>query len=172
MKKLAEEAGSSLRMLDHTEAYKLLTDSNLEDILEYAIKCDNPGISASDIKDTKTSILYDASKTTTSDGFWATISRRFASETTGDAWVICCNASDGRIFELDELVTWCKTAPDSATLNGVSKSEILAMDESTRFDFLKNLSKSEFADAKVYVNEKGYIVGRSYEGTALEGYIN
>ena len=40
MKSLSEKAGSKVRMIDHTEASKLLTDSKFESILNFEWKCE------------------------------------------------------------------------------------------------------------------------------------
>ena len=124
---LAEKAGSRVRMIDHTEAYKFLSHEDFESIFEEAVKTDNPKIDVKSqvFKDLHDSILFDASSGSftegswkASDGFWSIVSRRFASETSGDAYALVSNALPDRIFATDELKTLLETLPDGAKICG------------------------------------------------------
>ena len=44
IKNLSDNSGSYTRMINRTQAYKLLDDKEFKDILTYAIKCDNPNM--------------------------------------------------------------------------------------------------------------------------------
>ncbi len=123
----SNDSGSFVRMINRTEAYRLLSDEQFNHILEYAIKCDNPNISMQEMKKQIGDILNDASryengKWIKTDGFWARISRRFAAETTGDAYSLCGTAAGDRIFAMDELPSWLKNAPDDAKMGGFTKA--------------------------------------------------
>ena len=123
----SNDSGSFVRMINRTEAYKLLDDKKFKNILQYAIKCDNPNISTPEVIAQVEDILYDASryengKWIKTDGFWAKISRRFAAETTGDAYSLCGTAAGDRIFAMDELPSWLKNAPDGAKMGGYTKA--------------------------------------------------
>ena len=126
-KALADKAGSKVRMIDHTEAYKFLSHEDFESIFEEAVKTDNPKIDVKSqvFKDLHDSILFDASSGSftggtweASDSFWSIVSRRFASETSGDAYALVSNALPDRIFATDELKTLLETLPDGAKICG------------------------------------------------------
>ena len=94
---LAEKAGSRVRMIDHTEAYKFLSHERFDSIIEKAISFENPKLDTGSqvFKDLHDSILFDASSGSftggtweASDSFWSIVSRRFASETTGDVYAL------------------------------------------------------------------------------------
>ena len=173
IKNFSNDSGSFVRMINRTEAYRLLNDEDFEGILQYAIKCDNPNISTPELIAQVKDILYDASryengKWIKTDAFWARISRRFAAETKGDAYSLCGTADGDRIFAMDELPSWLENAPDDAKMGGFTKAELLSMSESERFDAVKNWTIDDMKDTKVYFDANGNKVGQSFAGTSLE----
>ena len=126
-KGLSETAGGEIRMIDRTEACKFLAHKRFEEILEEAIKFENKDIKPESqaFKDIHDSILYPGSRGSVaegtweaSDGFWSIVSRRFASETSGDAYALVSNALPDRIFATDELKTLLETLPGGAKICG------------------------------------------------------
>ncbi|MEE0941129.1 MAG: hypothetical protein U0L31_04435, partial [Bifidobacteriaceae bacterium] len=110
--RLSETAGGEIRMIDRTEACKFLADERFDKILNDAINFENPKLDSESqaFKDIHDSILYPGSRGSVaegtweaSDGFWSIVSRRFASETSGDAYALVSNALPDRIFATDEL---------------------------------------------------------------------
>ena len=126
-KNLSETAGGEIRMIDRTEACKFLAHEDFEEILNDAINFENPKLDSESqaFKDIHDSILYPGSRGSVaegtweaSDGFWSIVSRRFASETSGDAYALVSNALPDRIFATDELKTLLETLPDEAKICG------------------------------------------------------
>ena len=126
-KGLSETAGGEIRMIDRTEACKFLADERFDKILNDAINFENPKLDSESqaFKDIHDSILYPGSRGSVaegtweaSDGFWSIVSRRFASETSGDAYALVSNALPDRIFATDELKTLLETLPDGAKICG------------------------------------------------------
>ena len=125
--RLSETAGGEIRMIDRTEACKFLADERFDKILNDAINFENPKLDSESqaFKDIHDSILYPGSRGSVaegtweaSDGFWSIVSRRFASETSGDAYALVSNALPDRIFATDELKTLLETLPDGAKICG------------------------------------------------------
>ena len=126
-KGLSETAGGEIRMIDRTEACKFLAHKRFEEILEEAIKFENEAARKDPnlLKSIKERVLYPGSEGSVaegswraSDGFWSIVSRRFASETSGDAYALVSNALPDRIFGTDELKTLLETLPDGAKICG------------------------------------------------------
>ena len=126
-KGLSETAGGEIRMIDRTEACKFLTHKDFETILEEAIKFENEAARKDPnlLKSVRERVLYPGSRGSVaegtweaSDGFWSIVSRRFASETSGDAYALVSNALSDRIFATDELKTLLETLPDGAKICG------------------------------------------------------
>ena len=126
-KNLSETAGGEIRMIDRTEACKFLAHEDFEEILNDAINFENPKLDSESqaFKDIHDSILYPGSRGSVaegtweaSDGFWSIVSRRFASETSGDAYALVSNALSDRIFATDELKTLLEVLPDGAKICG------------------------------------------------------
>ena len=109
---LVKTSDESVRIIRRTDAYKFLANAKFKVILEYAAECDNPTLSENELIKEVNRLLYEASSYDAAgnlkegQGFWTIISRRFAAETTGDAYSLCCNAKQDRIFFSDELRTW------------------------------------------------------------------
>ena len=110
--KLVKRANENIRILRRTDVYDLLADLKFKEILEHAVRCDNPSLLGDALEQEVNRLLYEASSYDAAgnlkegQGFWTIISRRFAAETTGDAYSLCCNAKQDRIFFFDELRTW------------------------------------------------------------------
>ena len=89
-----------------------------------------------------TETLYGVSDAGTSaevvgEGFWTQISSRFAADTKGDAYSLCVNAKEDRIFSRDELKQWIEVVGDDAKFGEYTKSELMLMDDSSRFYAIK-----------------------------------
>ena len=54
--------GSEIRMIRRTEAFEFVANDNLEDIVKYAIKGENPSWTADQIKDEVRRLFYEASE--------------------------------------------------------------------------------------------------------------
>ena len=126
-KGLSESAGGEIRMIDRTEACKFLTHKKFEEILNNAIKFENSAAFKDRdlLKAIRESVLYPGSEGSVADGswrasegFWSIVSRRFASEMSGDAYALVSNALSDRIFATDELKTLLETLPDGAKICG------------------------------------------------------
>ena len=126
-KRLSETAGGEIRMIDRTEACKFLTHRDFGYIVDYAIKGENEAARKDPeiLKSVRERVLYPGSEGSVaegtweaSDGFWSIVSRRFASETSGDAYALVSNALPDRIFATDELKTLLETLPDEAKICG------------------------------------------------------
>ena len=125
--RLSETAGGEIRMIDRTEACKFLTHRDFGYIVDYAIKGENEAARKDPeiLKSVRERVLYPGSEGSVaegtweaSDGFWSIVSRRFASETSGDAYALVSNALPDRIFATDELKTLLETLPDEAKICG------------------------------------------------------
>ena len=126
-KNLSETVGGEIRMIDRTEACKFLTHKDFDLILEKVIKRENEKASKDPnlLKSIKERVLYPGSEGSVaegswraSEGFWSIVSRRFASETSGDAYALVSNALPDRIFAADELKTLLEVLPDGAKVCG------------------------------------------------------
>ncbi|MBQ1282757.1 MAG: hypothetical protein IIY20_03070, partial [Bifidobacteriaceae bacterium] len=181
---LAEKAGSRVRMIDHTEAYKFLSHERFDSIIEKAISFENPKLDTGSqvFKDLHDSILFDASSGSftggtweASDSFWSIVSRRFASETTGDVYALCVNAGPERIFAKDELKTLMDVLPDNARIGGFLKSEYAGLDDAGIVEKLKSWTREDLADTAVYADLSGDkyagVFGRSFKGSAYESVL-
>ena len=126
-KRLSETVDGRIRMIDRTEASKFLTHDDFEEILNNAIKFENSAAFKDRdlLKAIRESVLYPGSEGSVADGswrasegFWSIVSRRFASETSGDSYALVSNALPNRIFGTDELKTLLETLPDGAKICG------------------------------------------------------
>ena len=135
---LAEKAGSRVRMIDHTEAYKFLSHKRFDSLFREVLSGELPDMDTSSkvFENLHDSILFDASSGSftggtweASDSFWSIVSRRFASETSGDVYALCVNAGPERIFAKDELKTLMDVLPDNARIGGFLKSEYAGLDD-------------------------------------------
>ena len=110
-------AGSKVRMIDRTEAAKFINDKAFRDIIEFAILKDS---SVADYNTFENEYLYcvDPDK-----GFWASISKRFASETKGDVYALVQHSVPNRICEKVEIPTIldADSIPITAKINGKTK---------------------------------------------------
>ena len=174
---LVKTADESVRVIRRTDAYKFLADENFEEILEHAVKCDNPNLSENELIKEVNRLLYEASYYDESgnfiegEGFWTVISRRFAAATTGDAYSLCCNGKPDRIFFSDELRTWLNAVSDDKRMCGFTKSELLAMnkDEIPNTSILNNAKASDITGRTA-----GEALGKITGGiiTAFKGLVS
>lgn len=132
---LVKTSDESVRIIRRTDAYGLLANTKFKDILKYAVEQDNPTLSEKLIEQEVNRLLYEASYYDESgnfvegEGFWTVISRRFAAATTGDAYSLCCNGKQDRIFFSDELRTWLNAVSDDKRMCGYTKTELLTMNK-------------------------------------------
>ena len=126
-KALADKAGSGIRMIDRTEASKFLTHKDFYKIFKNAVEFEYEGAAEDSelFSELERKFLYDGSSGSVaegswraSEGFWSIVSRRFASETSGDSYALVSNALPNRIFGTDELKTLLETLPDGAKICG------------------------------------------------------
>ncbi len=126
-KGLSETAGGEIRMIDRTEACKFLAHRDFYKIFKNAVKFEYEG-AAEDVEffsELERKFLFNGSSGSVAEGtweasesFWSIVSRRFASETSGDAYALVSNALPNRIFGTDELKTLLETLPDGAKICG------------------------------------------------------
>ena len=171
--------GSEIRMIRRTEAFEFVANDNLEDIVKYAIKGENPSWTADQIKDEVRRLFYEASEYDSAgnlikkgQGYWTEISRRFAADTKGDAYSLCANADPTRIYAADELPTWLDVADDSAKMRGYTKADLLAMNKTDRFNAIKEWTTKDLESSKVFYNDLGEKIGQTFDGTLLENKAN
>ena len=174
---LVKTADENVRIIRRTDAYDFLADEHFEDILKYSVRYDNPSMSDIEIKQEVNRLLYEASYYDESgnfiegEGFWTVISRRFAAETTGDAYSLCCNGKPDRIFFSDELRTWLNAVSDDKRMCGFTKSELLAMnkDEIPNTSILNNAKASDITGRTA-----GEALGKITGGiiTAFKGLVS
>ena len=114
--RLVETANENVRIIRRTDAYKFLNNESLKKILEYAVEYDNPSLSGEALKEEVNRLLYEASHYDDAgnfiegEGFWTIISRRFAAETTGDAYSLCCNGKiEGHSYKDTALEEYINT---------------------------------------------------------------
>ena len=179
--KLVETSNENVRIIRRTDAYGFLADEKFEYILKYAVKYDNPTLSENELIKEVNRLLYEASyydeagNFVEGEGFWTIISRRFAADTTGDAYSLCCNGKSDRIFFMDELRTWLNAVSDDKCMCGYTKAELMAMNEGERFYAIKNTVIEEFEGTTAYIGMDDYgnpeIIGRTFGGTSLEGLL-
>ena len=174
---LVKTADGNVRVIRRTDAYRFLADENFKEILEHAVRCDNPSMSDVEVNLEVNRLLYEASYYDESgnfiegEGFWTVISRRFAAETTGDAYSLCCNGKPDRIFFSDELRTWLNAVGDDKRMCGFTKSELLAMnkDEIPNTSILNNAKASDITGRTA-----GEALGKITGGiiTAFKGLVS
>ena len=126
-KGLSETAGGEIRMIDRTEACKFLAHRDFYKIFKNAVKFEYE-YAAEDVEffsELERKFLFNGSSGSVAEGtweasesFWSIVSRRFASETSGDAYALVSNALPDRIFATDELKTLLETLPDGAKICG------------------------------------------------------
>ena len=143
---LADTGNSKIRLIRRTDAFKLLSYKDkyisFDEIVKYAIQYENPTLSKPKLESKMIDALYGVSDAGTDtdivgEGFWTQISSRFAAETTGDAYSLCANARDDRIFARDELKQWIAAVDDNTKFGEYTKSELMLMDDSSRFYAIK-----------------------------------
>ena len=126
-KGLSEAVGGEIRMIDRTEACKFLASERFSKIFEEVVKTEYSDAKKSNeiFSEYERKFLYNGSSGSVaegtweaSDGFWSIVSRRFASETSGDAYALVSNALPDRILATDELKTLLETLPDGAKICG------------------------------------------------------
>ena len=126
-KGLFETAGSGIRMIDRTEACKFLADDRFQEIFRNVVELEfSEEMKVSNgFSNLQKRFLYNGSSGSVAEGtweasesFWSIVSRRFASETSGDAYALVSNALPDRIFATDELKTLLETLPDEAKICG------------------------------------------------------
>ena len=128
--RLVKNADKNVRIIRRSDAYEFLNDEDFTKILKYAVKCDNPTMPEAEVKKEVNRLLYESSSYDAAgnlkegQGFWTIISRRFAAETTGDAYSLCCNEKQDRIFFSDEFRTWLNAVSDDKRMYGYTKSEL------------------------------------------------
>ena len=126
-KRLSETAGGEIRMIDRTEACKFLTHKDFNDIFRNAVEFEYEGAAENEelFSELERKFLFNGSSGSVAEGtweasesFWSIVSRRFASETSGNAYALVSNALPDRIFATDELKTLLETLPDEAKICG------------------------------------------------------
>ena len=129
--------GDNVRLLDHTDAAKVLLykhdgakTSLFEDAVKLALKNENPKASKIQIEEMTSNYLY-GSQTNGTTGPWADISKRFATATKGD---VVCYIGD---IEGAKVRTWWNLEMPTimansniTTINGISKNQLFKMYES------------------------------------------
>lgn len=129
--------GDKVRLLDHTDAAKVLLYKHdgakislFEDAVKLALKNENPKASKLQIEEMASNYLY-GSQTNGTTGPWADISKRFATATKGD---VVCYIGD---IEGAKTRTWWNLEiptimanSDITTINGISKNQLFNMYES------------------------------------------
>ena len=172
-KALAEKAGSRVRMIDHTEAYKFLSHKRFDSLFREVLSGELPDMDTSSkvFENLHDSILFDASSGSftggtweASDSFWSIVSRRFASETTGDVYALCVNAGPERIFAKDELKTLMDVLPDNARIGGFLKSEYAGLDDA---GFIAGVEEYAVAKNLPWVSGSAGYRGKTAAGSGL-----
>ena len=135
-KGLSETAGGEIRMIDRTEACKFLADERFSKIFKEVVKTEYSDAKKSNeiFSEYERKFLFNGSSGSVAEGtweasesFWSIVSRRFASETSGDAYALVSNALPDRIFAKDELKTLLEVLPDGAKICGLDAArEVVA----------------------------------------------
>ena len=166
-------------MIRRTEAFDFVANKDLQRIVSYAVKGENPSWTADKIEKEVKRLFYEASEydsvgnlTKKGQGYWTEISRRFAADTKGDAYSLCANADPTRIYAADELPTWLDVADDSAKMGGYTKADLLAMNKTDRFNAIKEWTTKDLESSKVFYNDLGEKIGQTFDGTLLENKAN
>ncbi len=172
---ISDNAGDSVRVIKRTEAYDFVASDDFRDIVEYAVRKEQPGLDSKQVNDIVTKLFNNAStydvdgNVVDTDAFWAKISRMFAAETNGDAYCFGATASSNRIFGMDELRTWMANAPDDARMGGYTNAELRAMPSlEDRFNAVKEWTRQDLGSSTVYFDENGNKIWQSFDGTSLE----
>lgn len=110
---IAKTNNSKVRLIRRTDGFKLMTSSRghmtFDDIVIKVITRENPSLSPTQINEKvrnflfKSSAANDPNLNTDELGLWTKLSSRFAEGTTGDAYSLCSDAAENRIFSRDEL---------------------------------------------------------------------
>ena len=175
---LSATDNENIRLIRRTEAFQLLSFNDVESnitfdkVLEYSLREEHPELERDELKKIVNQVLYGVSESGTDasnvgEGMWTQISARFAAETRGDAYSLCVNARDDRIFARDELKQWLAAADDDAKMGGITKKELMKLPAEQRFAVVKRWTQEDLKNTFVYVNSDGIIVGRSFEGTII-----
>ena len=89
-----------------------------------------------------------------------------------DAYSLCTNAAENRIYSRDELRTWLANAPQDTKMAGISKDELLAMSQGKeRFEAVKEKTIEDMQGTTLYFDEEGIKIGQTFGDTSLEGYV-
>lgn len=171
--------GSKIRMIRRTEAFEFVGDKKLQKIVEYAVQCENPTWTEKQVEKEVGRLFYEASEYTSSgdlikkgEGYWTEISRRFASDTKGDAYSLCTNASSTRIYAADELPTWLDVADDSAKMGGYTKAELLAMNKADRFKAIQDWTINDMNSTRVFFDTNGNKIGQTFADSSLSSRVS
>ena len=171
--------GADIRMIRRTEAFEFVGDSSLQEIVTYAVKCENPTWNAEQIEKEVGRLFYEASEYNSAgdlikkgEGYWTEISRRFAADTKGDAYSLCANASPTRIYAADEFPTWLNVADDSAKMGGYTKAELLSMDKTTRFKAIQEWTINDMNSTRVFFDTNGNKIGQTFANSSLSSKVS
>ncbi len=141
------QAGQDIRVLDKTESFKLLTNTEFKQAVAAAHGLND--IDKLEIRNTPANEFLNNSKT----GLWANASERFAQGSTGDVRTITPNAVADRIFAQTELPKLLSNA-DVTHINGVPKEIYVA--EFQRTGSLIEVNKMVSASSAELVRNMGY----------------
>lgn len=186
---IADTGNPDVRLIRRTDAFKLLASSsqNGKDfrVLVYsALKNEHPSYTVEQLNMMTDQKMFGVSAVNSSvsevgEGYWAKISARFASETRGDAYSLCTDAAEDRIFSRDELKQWLAAVDDNKTMNGIKKSDLSRLTGEARFNCVVEAARADLADTSLSLtelqNDDGSRAlgktGRDFEGSLLEKYL-
>lgn len=187
---IAGTDNSKVRLIRRTEGFKLMTSSDgtlsFSDLVSDVIRRENPTLTLKELEDKIGTFMYGISPAnstslsmTDEHGLWTRLSAKFADETTGNAYSLCTDALEDRIYSRDELKHWLSTASDNATMNGITKSELSKYSGTERFEMVVDSARKDLANTElttvnhVGTDGKEFLskTGRTFTGSSLEDYI-
>jgi hypothetical protein len=113
------------------------------------------------------------------EGYWTQISARFARETKGDAYSLCSDADETRIFSRDELKNWMDAVNDSKKMNGITRAELSKLSGTARFERVREAARCDLRETGISLqltptSDGGHYIsktGRDFTGSSIEKTI-
>ena len=83
---IAANSGNTVRMIERTAAYEVLNDEDFYNIVEYAVRCENPNAADHTIQTKTLDLLYGS--TSGKNSFMSTIQCDFIAQTEGELYIM------------------------------------------------------------------------------------
>jgi len=173
---IAAENNDNIRLIRRTERFELLDNEVFCNWVKDALEEEYPELSKMELEQFYNDYMYGVSEADTGvsdvgQGLWVKCSADFARATTGDVYALISDSQPDRIFARDELKQVLYSLGDDITICGYKKSDLAGKKTSEVYLLVKQAMRDDIANSNVYITNKGYKVGRSFEGSMLEGVV-